>query len=140
MTTKANRLDGWGWVLLALAATNIANGVWMLADAAGWYTDLPADVPDFGPLNEHFVRDIGAAFLSFGIAMGWAAFRPPLRGALVLVTTFFYVLHAAGHVYDTVSGTVSSDHWWTDLPGVYAPAVVLVGLCWVFLRNPPAEA
>ena len=51
MTSNVQR-DTWGIVLWVLALVTFANGVWMLVDAAGWYTDLPADVPDFGPLNE----------------------------------------------------------------------------------------
>jgi hypothetical protein len=40
----------------------VANGVMMLAAAAGWYGAVPG-VPDTGPFNPHFVRDIGAAYL-----------------------------------------------------------------------------
>ena len=41
---------------------SLANGLWMLFAPAHWYQNLPAGVPDTGPLNVHFVRDIGAAF------------------------------------------------------------------------------
>ncbi len=44
----------------------------MLADPAGWFVGLPAAVPDSGPLNEHFVRDIGATFTMLGVGMLWA--------------------------------------------------------------------
>ena len=55
-------------VILALAGLgNLANGLWMLADPVGWYREIPAAVPDFGPLNEHFVRDIGSAFAAQGV-------------------------------------------------------------------------
>ena len=42
------------------------NGAWMLWDPIHWYHTLPAAVPDSGPLNEHFVRDIGCAFTLLG--------------------------------------------------------------------------
>ena len=48
-------------VLLLLATLTAANAVWMLADPQHWYHDLPAAVPDTGPYNEHFVRDVGCA-------------------------------------------------------------------------------
>jgi hypothetical protein len=54
---------------------NTANGLWMLLAPRSWYYGLPARIPDTGPLNVHFVRDIGAAFLTLGIA-----FCLPLRG------------------------------------------------------------
>jgi hypothetical protein len=130
--------DPWKPVLLALAVLSFANGLWMILDAAGWYRDLPAAVPDFGPLNEHFVRDLGSAFVTFAVALGWAALAPPTRGPLVAVTALFYVLHAAAHVHDTARGLVGADHWWIDLPGVYLPALLLLALAVMFLRRPTA--
>jgi hypothetical protein len=113
---------------------NLANGVWMLLAPASWYVGLPADVPDTGPFNEHFVRDIGCAFLAAGAAQLWAAFARAYRTPLVAVAALFVVGHALIHVFDTVRGAVSSDHWWLDLPGVYLPALLLGLAAAVFLR------
>jgi hypothetical protein len=55
-------------VFLVLGLLNLGNGLWMLLAPAGWYRGLPAGVPDTGPLNVHFVRDIGAAFTTIGVA------------------------------------------------------------------------
>jgi hypothetical protein len=132
MTTRER--DGWWWVLGALALLNLGNGVWMLADPRLWYTDLPAAVPDFGPYNEHFVRDLGGAFLAFGLGLGWAAVRPAARRPLVAIAALFTWLHAAGHVYDTARGVVDPDHWWIDLPGVYVPALVFAACVWLLAR------
>jgi hypothetical protein len=115
----------------------------MLADPRLWYTDLPAGVPDFGPFNEHFVRDLGAVFVTLAMALSWAALHPAVRLPLVVVTAAFYLLHAAGHVFDTVRGYVDSSHWWIDLPGVYVPALILALLSARLLqkRDPaPIEA
>jgi len=133
------RPDRWAGILWILALGSAANGVWMLADPALWFTDLPAGVPDFGPYNEHFVRDVGAAFLTFGAALGWAARRPAARFPLVAVTALFFVLHAAGHVYDTARGFVDAHHWWLDLPGVYLPALLFVVLTVLLARAPAPE-
>jgi hypothetical protein len=127
--------DRWKILLLVLAAGNVANAAWMLADPHLWYTDLPADVPDFGPYNEHFVRDLGFVFLTLGGALVWAAWRPAWRLPLVAVTAAFYVLHAAGHVFDTARGFVDAHHWWLDLPTVYLPAVLLVAMTVVLMRS-----
>ena len=104
---------------------NLANGLWMLLAPAGWYHHLPAAVPDTGPLNPHFVRDIGAAFVTIGAVLLLAA---PSRRVLLAVT-LFYVLHAVVHVTDLAAGRLGAEHWLIDLPGVFLPALVLGALC-----------
>ncbi len=127
--------DGWSALLGIVALGSLANGVWMLVDPTRWYHDLPAGVPDTGPLNEHFVRDIGCAFVTVGVALGWGALEPRVRVPAVGLAALFYVLHALLHVYDTGRGFVGAHHWWLDLPGVYLPAVILAA-AWVwFVRR-----
>ncbi|MGH0029144.1 MAG: hypothetical protein ACQGVC_05105 [Myxococcota bacterium] len=126
-----SRLDGLGWLLLVLGVGSVANALWMLAGPMHWYEELPAAVPDTGPFNPHFVRDIGCAFLTVGVAQVWAAFRPALRYPLVAIATLFLAAHAVLHVYDTAVGNLPNDHWWLDAPGVYLPALVLAGVTWM---------
>ena len=97
----------------------------MLAAPLHWYAHLPAGVPDFGPANVHFIRDIGCAFITMGVALLWAARSPELRYPLAAVSTVFFVAHAVLHVYDTLRGAVDAEHWLLDLPGVYLPVVLL---------------
>jgi hypothetical protein len=110
---------------MIIGGISIANAVWMLAGPMHWYHELPAAVPDTGPFNPHFVRDIGCAFLAVGTALVWAARAPRWRTPLVTVSALFLVAHGALHAYDTLRGALGHDHWWLDLPGVYLPAVVL---------------
>jgi hypothetical protein len=138
--SPTGKRDGWAILLWLLALLNFANGLWMLGDPKLWYTDLPAGVPDFGPFNEHFVRDLGAVFICFGVALLWSARRPQYRLPLVALTTLFYVLHAAGHVFDTARGFVDAHHWWLDVPGVYAPAVLLVVMTVKLAQKPAVPA
>ena len=130
-------------VLLSLGVLGVANAAWMLLDAHGWFVDLPAAVPDFGPFNHHLVQDLGSAYLATGVGIVWAAYRPSLRFALVLVAAIFYVAHALVHVRDTASGFVTARHWAIDVPGVYLPAAVLTALALYVRRRPvvarPAE-
>ena len=128
------RLDGWGWVLLVAGLASVANALWMLADPLRWYHDLPAGVPDTGPFNPHFVRDIGCAVLAVGVAQIWAAFARPWRAPLVGVSAIFLMGHAVLHIFDTARGAVPSDHWWLDLPGVYLPALLFGYAAIAFLR------
>jgi hypothetical protein len=124
--------DGWAFGLGAFGAANVANGLWMMFNPAGWYVGVPAAVPDFGPLNTHFVRDIGAAYFTLGAGLVWASLRPSGRVFGVGVATIFYVLHAAGHVLDTASGHVGPEHWLLDFPAIYLPTLALIA-AWVAL-------
>ena len=129
--------DHWTYILGLGALGNLANGLWMLADPAGWHAGIPAGVPDFGPLNEHFVRDVGVIFTMLGIALAWAAYVPSARVTATALVTLFYVLHALVHVYDTARGLVGSEHWLIDLPAVYLPALFLVILTALLVRQQP---
>jgi hypothetical protein len=111
--------------LWIFGVAGVANGVWMLLGPEAWYNELPAGVPDTGPLNLHFVRDIGAAFTTFGLALCIAAEIPRYRRAAVTITALFYGLHALIHVFDLIGGRLPAGHWLEDLPGVFAPAVLL---------------
>jgi len=114
------------WIL---GIFNTANGVWMLLAPRAWYYGLPARVSDTGPLNGHFVRDIGAAFLTLGIAFCFTAPRASRHRGVVLAAAVFYTLHGLIHVFDLASGRLDAHHWLIDLPGVFLPAAVLVVLC-----------
>lgn len=133
------RRDAIFWLLVFVAVTSAANALWMLADPAHWYSDLPAAVPDTGPYNEHFVRDIGVAFVTMAVAFGWAAFVPRWRPPLVAVGTVFFAGHALLHAFDTLRGALDGDHWLLDLPVVYLPAVILVPVAVRLVRGAPRE-
>jgi hypothetical protein len=126
--------DSWAVVLGIAALGNLANALWMLADPYEWYWKLPAAVPDTGPLNEHFVRDLGAAFTVMAAALAAAAVRPAARVPLVALVMLFYVMHAGIHVYDTLRGLLPASHWYVDLPGVYLPALLMIALVWALAR------
>lgn len=128
-------MKGRDWIakaLWVLAAATGANALWMLLKPSTWYSDLPAAVADFGPYNEHFVRDVGCAFATVALALGWAAWRPALRPALVGLSAFFLIAHALLHVFDTLRGAVDAGHWAIDFPGVYLPAAVTL---WLALKS-----
>jgi hypothetical protein len=128
--------DAWTVVLGLFGASNLGNGLWMLADPVHWYFHLPAGVPDFGPANEHFIRDIGCIFVLLGAGLLWAAVVPRWRVPACLAAAGFAVLHALVHVVDTLRGLVGPEHWTIDLPGVYVPAVLLSVVAWLVARRP----
>src|SRR5437016_14043946 len=112
-----------------LGLLNLVNGLWMLLSPETWYQHLPAAVPDTGPLNVHFIRDIGAAFTTIGVAFCAAAGRPQQRYGMLVMATLFFTLHAGVHVADLLSGRLHHGHWMIDFPGVFLPAMLLGVLC-----------
>ena len=124
-------------LLLAFGLASLANGAWMLADSQGWFERVAADVV---PFNVHFVRDVGAAYLTAGVALLWAAFHAEWRAPLVATAALFNALHAFGHVRETLSGELASLHWWLDLPGVYLPSLILAAMAVLFLRRARSRA
>lgn len=109
---------------------NTANGLWMLFAPRSWYYGLPAGVPDTGPLNLHFVRDLGGAFLTLGLglAFSFTAPRAERHRGVVLAAAAFYALHALIHVFDLATEPLPAHHWLLDLPGVFIPAIALTVL------------
>ncbi len=129
-----SRLDTAGWILLVLGLSMIGNALWMLAGPMHWYTELPAAVPDTGPFNPHFVRDIGCAFLTAGFALVWSARTIEFRYPLAATAWVFLGAHSTLHIYDTLVGHLPSSHWSLDFAGVYLPTIVL-GILVVRMRT-----
>jgi hypothetical protein len=122
-----------GVILTVLGVGACLNGLWMLLDAARWFGLVAAST---GPSNVHLVRDVGAAYLTSGVALLWAARRPPLRGPLAAVAGVFLGLHALTHVLEAASGVTSPGHLLEDLPGVHLPALLVTWLAVASLRRP----
>lgn len=137
--TRELKNDPWAWTLALFALGNLANATWMLTDPIGWYHGIPAAVPDFGPANEHFIRDVGATFGMMGLGLAWAAVRPAVRMPVMVLVSLFYLLHAAVHVLDTARGLVPANHWLLDFPAVYLPAILLVAVTVAIQRSADRE-
>ncbi|CAF1120898.1 unnamed protein product [Rotaria sordida] len=116
--------DRWTIICLIIASINILNGLWMIVAPEHWYYNLPAGVPEFGPVNVHFIRDIGCIFFLLGIGLIFAAFYLSYRLPLFTMNTGFYLLHMLVHVHEVVSGRIRLSMFWVDLPGVYIPAII----------------
>jgi hypothetical protein len=116
--------------VLALALA--ANGVHMLFDPAGWYALVPG-VPETGPLNPHFVRDIGCAYVVTGAAFAWLAIDERARPA-ALMAAMFLSLHALVHVADMIAGRAHAEHAAATFAAVFVPAALAL---WLALPSLP---
>ena len=109
-------------VLLILGAFHIVNGLFMLFAPGAWYVAVPGVVQS-GPMNHHFIADIGLAFLAsgtgliYGIRRGAAAFA--VAGAAW--PALHALLHIRGwvqHGFPTVLNVALSDTVGVVLVGV----------------------
>ena len=138
MTTK--KWTNWTIILGLSGLGNLLNGVWMLFYPKSWYLYLPGAIPDFGPLNEHFVRDLGCMFIVWGVLLIWSSVDKKIRIPTLIALTLWYGTHAFVHVYDTARGLVKSIHWLIDIPLCYAPAIIFLGMLIALLREQAKEA
>ena len=127
---------GAGLVLAILGVVFLGNGIWMLADAPGWFARIASAT---GPFNGHFVRDVGAAYTAAAVALLWGARRPELRGPLAAVAAVFLGIHALVHVVESMAGALPAGSLLDDLPGVHLPALIVAGVALHALRAPAPE-
>jgi uncharacterized protein YjeT (DUF2065 family) len=106
----------------------IANGLTMLAVPDAWYTLVPG-VPQTGPFNPHFVRDIGAAYLVAGAALLWFAIDRAARPAAQAGAAFLTV-HALVHLWGAAAGREHVHQLLVDLPAVFLPPVLAIWIAW----------
>jgi hypothetical protein len=127
-----------GAVLAGLLALVMgANGLAMLFAGPWWYGAVPG-VPATGPFNPHFVKDIGAAYLVVGVSLGAFAWRPAAAFSALVASAGFLTLHAAIHVGDALASPTCGADLVRDLPGIFVPALISLGLVAAVL-NPAKE-
>ncbi|CAF1599768.1 unnamed protein product [Rotaria magnacalcarata] len=124
LSLKSKSYDRWAVICLIIAALNILHSLWVIIAPVHWYHNLPAGVPEFGPVNVHFIRDLGCVFLLLGVGLVFAAFKVPYRLPLFTMNTAFYILHMFVHIHEVVSGRIRLGMFWVDLPAVYFPAII----------------
>jgi len=110
-----------------LAAILGLNALVQLGAPFWWYGLVPG-VPATGPFNAHFVRDIGAAYLTAAAGLSAFAWRPASGWLGLALAAGFLTVHAAIHVFDAVCGPRLAADVLRDLPGIYLPALVTVAL------------
>lgn len=114
--------------LAVIGIPNVIVGVWALFAPRSWYDDFPAAgqgwVAAFGAFNEHFIQDIGDAYLGFGVLLLFAAMQPSLllvRGAL-LGFLVFAIPHFLVHIFVRESLSTSG------YIGTLAPQAFAIGV------------
>ena len=112
-----------GLLAVALAANSVA----MLGAPLAWYDAVPG-VPATGPFNPHFVRDIGAIYLTCALGLSWFAWRPVQGWPALVAAASWLTLHAAVHVYDATCGSSPLADFQRDFVGIYLLAAIPLAL------------
>ena len=105
-----------------LGAMQIAVGLVLLAAPLAFYELVPG-VTETGPINPHFMRDVGCAFLVAGLAFAWLA-RDARAWPAALAGALFLTLHGLVHVWDGLAGRETAAHLAHDLPLTLGPALL----------------
>ena len=92
-------------LLALLTATGAVTGLWAYVAPRNWYDTFPGMglswLPQLGPYNEHFAKDVGAMFLGL-MLLSVLAFIHVANTTLVKVTagtwTVFNLLHFIYHM------------------------------------------
>ena len=80
----------------ALAVFHVGEGLWMVFSPDSFF-DV---IGQYGLENTHYVGDVGAFVLAYGIALLIAVGRPSWRTPLLAVGALWYAFHALNHLLD----------------------------------------
>jgi hypothetical protein len=106
-----------------LAAFHVAEGLWMLL----WPDTFFDVIGRYGLENTHYVGDVGAFVLAYGIALMIAVGRPSWRAPLLGLGALWYAFHALNHLLDI-------DEARSDARGIVDTALLALGagaLAWL---------
>ncbi|MEO9613703.1 MAG: hypothetical protein ABJG86_16620 [Nitratireductor sp.] len=125
-------------ILLLVALYQATNGLFMLAMPELWYQNIP-DVTHTGPLNTHFVRDIGFGFLAAALSLALAARR---RGADATIWpgAAFLGGHAVLHLTEMALHGIAPLAGARDIATIVVPGLTPLAVALWAHRHGPQEA
>jgi len=96
-------------ILVLIAAYHIVTGALALLAPDTFFDEIGR----YGLENSHYVGDVGAFVLAFGIAVAIAVVRPAWRAPLLWLGALWYGIHAINHLFDTGEAR-SEGRGWAD--------------------------
>jgi len=94
-------------ILVVIAAYHVATGLLALVAPDTFFDEIGT----YAAENSHYVGDVGAFVLAFGIAIGIAVVRPAWRAPLLWLGALWYGLHAINHAFDTNEARSEARGW-----------------------------
>jgi hypothetical protein len=112
-------------ILWALGAVQLLTALSLALLPGSFYEALA----DFGPRNDHDLRDMSAFYFAAAVALFVAARRPSWRVPVLALVGMQYSLHAVNHLIDVAD----ADPGWVGPFDVVA-LVAIAGVCALALR------
>lgn len=120
-------------MLVLLGFFHLVNGLVMLVAPDQWYAMVPGVVQS-GPMNHHFVADVGMAFLASGAGLLMAWRRGATAAAFALAGATFPALHALVHVWEWIADGIPSDPKRMASDAILVMVVSFVGFALAWMR------
>lgn len=119
-------------LLYVLGAYHFATGIIAYFMTSFFYEQFTAHT---GPLNEHFLSDVGAAYLTAGTALLLAAYIEKWRVPFAVSAVLFLGLHSLIHIAEMVTGQLGSIQIASDLVTVILPTVFVCVLIFYSVKS-----
>lgn len=94
-------------VLVVIAAYQVATGALALLAPDTFFDQIG----HYGVENSHYVGDVGAFVLAYGVGIGIAVVRPAWRAPLLWLGALWYGFHAINHAFDTGEAKSEGRGW-----------------------------
>lgn len=122
------------WTALFFSVAYLALGSYMIVAPQPWYWAIPG-VPDTGPFNQHFIRDIGINFAVIGAGFGLGALYPRHRIGLWAPAAAWLTGHGLFHIWEVIVGICGPEALARDFVGVTLPGLIAIALVIVAWKN-----
>ena len=94
-------------VLFVIAAWHVVTGAMALVAPDTFFDQIG----HYGIENSHYVGDVGAFMLAYGVAVAIAVVRPAWRAPILWLGAFWYGFHAINHAFDTAEAKSEARGW-----------------------------
>jgi hypothetical protein len=94
-------------VLVVIAAYHVVIGALALFAPDTFFDQIG----HYGVENSHYVGDVGAFILAFGVAVGISVVRPSWRPPILWLGALWYGFHALNHAFDTGEAKSEARGW-----------------------------
>jgi hypothetical protein len=94
-------------VLLVIAAWHVVTGAMALVAPDTFFDQIG----HYGIENSHYVGDVGAFMLAFGVAVAISVWRASWRAPILWLGALWYGFHAINHAFDTGEAKSEARGW-----------------------------